>query len=141
MVEDMEDMVDTEAMEDMAMARDLLRPKLMLNLDMDTEAMAMEVMVMAEVMEDMVDTEAMEDMAMARDLLRLSQDMDTEAMVMEVMVEDMKVMEDMDTEAMDMESKMLFHELITKEVSFCQLVFPNSIISIITAFLIVSHSK
>merc|ERR1712111_237409 len=108
---------------------DLLRPKLMLSLDMDTEAMAME---------DMVDTEAMEDMAMARDLLRLSQDMDTEAMVMEVMVEDMEVMEDMDTEAMDMESKMLFHELITKEVSFCQLVFPNSIISIITAFLIVS---
>ena len=108
---------------------------------MDTEAMVMVVMVMVEVMEDMVDTEAMEDMAMARDLLKLSQDMDTEAMVMEVMVEDMEVMEDMDTEAMDMESKMLFHELITKEVSFCQLVFPNSIISIITAFLIVSHSK
>merc|ERR1719471_39143 len=118
MVEDMEDMVDTEAMEDMAMARDLLRLKLMLSLDMDTEAMVMVVMAMVEDMEDMVDTEAME-----------------------VMVEDMEVMEDMDTEAMDMESKMLFHELITKEVSFCQLVFPNSIISIITAFLIVSHSK
>ena len=108
---------------------------------MDTDHMAMVVMVMVEVMEDMVDTEAMEDMAMARDLLRLNQDMDTDHMDMVDMVEDMEVMEDMDTEATDMESKMLFHELITKEVSFCQLVFPNSIISIITAFLIVSHSK
>merc|ERR1719323_2184390 len=122
------------------MARDLLRLKL--SQDMDTE-----VMVMVEVMEDMVDTEAMEDMAMARDLLRLklrlSQDMVIDHMVMVVMAmeEDMEVMEDMDTEDTDMESKMLFHELITKEVSFCQLVFPNSIISIITAFLIVSNSK
>merc|ERR1712227_1027181 len=111
----------------------------------DTDHMVMEVMVMVEVMEDMVDTEAMEDMAMARDLLRLklklSQDMDTDHMDMVDMVEDMEVMEDMDTEDTDMESKMLFHELITKEVSFCQLVFPNSIISIITAFLIVSNSK
>merc|ERR1712227_896835 len=104
MVEVMEDMVDTGAMQDMAI-----------------DHMVMVVMAMEEVMEDMVDTEAMEDMAMARDLLKLSEDMDTE-----------------DT---DMESKMLFHELITKEVSFCQLVFPNSIISIITAFLIVSNSK
>merc|ERR1719282_2160755 len=121
MVEVMEDMVDTEAMEDMAMARDLLRLKLRLSQDMVIDHMVMVVMAMEEVMEDMVDTEAMEDMAMARDLLKLSQDMDTE-----------------DT---DMESKMLFHELITKEVSFCQLVFPNSIISIITAFLIVSNPK
>merc|ERR1712029_446692 len=86
MVEDMEDMVDTEAMEDMAMARDLLRLKLMLSQDMDTDHMVMVVMAMVEDMEDMVDTEAMEDMAMARDLLRLklmlSLDMDTEAMVM-----------------------------------------------------------
>merc|ERR1712209_105149 len=115
--------------------------KLRLSQDMVIDHMVMVVMVMEEVMEDMVDTEAMEDMAMARDLLKLSQDMDTDHMDMVDMVEDMEVMEDMDTEATDMESKMLFHELITKEVSFCQLVFPNSIISIITAFLIVSHSK
>merc|ERR1712111_306936 len=113
MVEVMEDMVDTEAMEDMAMARDLLR----LSQDMVIDHMVMVVMAMEEVMEDMVDTEAMEDMAMARDLLKLSQDMDTDHMDMVDMVEDMEVMEDMDTEDTDMESKMLFHELITKEVS------------------------
>ena len=53
MEEAMEDMVDTEAMEVMVMARERLK------LNQDTEAMVMVVMDMEEVMEVMVDTEAM----------------------------------------------------------------------------------
>merc|ERR1712029_929090 len=98
MVDLMEDMEDTEAMEVMVMEREMLMLKPMLSQAMDTDLM---------VMEDMEDPEAMEVMVMEREKLRLmlSQAMDTDLMVMEVMADLMEDMEDMVIEVMDMESK------------------------------------
>merc|ERR1712214_81093 len=75
MVDLMEVMVVTEAMEAMVMERERLRP----NQDMDMAAM--EDMVMGDLMEVMVDTEAMEVMVMEREML--SQVMDMVDMVTE----------------------------------------------------------
>merc|ERR1712115_137310 len=105
MEDPMEDMVDIEAMEAMAMEREMLK----LSQDM---VMVDMVMAMEDLMEVMVDTEAMVDMDMERERLRLNLVMDTVVMVMEDLMGVMVDAEAMDMAVMAMESN--FNPTISK---------------------------